>query len=90
LIWLIRILLENRRWTRIFTMQTNVHGKLIDRFGNNEELLSYMNNRGRGVFSKPRQSPSASNPINAFPAALSRVLIPLQIGVVSSFSASAC
>jgi len=35
LIWLIRILLEKRRWTRILTMHTNVHGKLIDRFGNN-------------------------------------------------------
>ena len=34
--------MENRRWNRIFRLQTEVHTKLIDRFGNNQELLTYM------------------------------------------------
>jgi hypothetical protein len=82
LIWLIRILLENRRWSRIFTMQTNVHGKLIDRFGNNEELLSYMNTEAGKRFLEAAPSPIGFEPDRRVPAALSRVLVPLQIGVV--------
>ena len=82
LIWLIRILLENRRWTRIFIMQTNVHGKLIDRFGNNEELLSYMNTEAGKRFLEAAPIPIGFEPDQRVPAALSRVLVPLQIGVV--------
>jgi hypothetical protein len=82
LIWLIRILLDNRRWTRIFTMQTNVHGKLIDRFSNNEELLSYMNTEAGKRFLEAAPIPIGFEPDQRVPAALSRVLVPLQIGVV--------
>ena len=82
LIWLIRILLENRRWGRIFTMQTNVHGKLIERFGNNEELLSYMNTEAGRRFLEAAPIPIGFEPDRRVPAALSRVLVPLQIGVV--------
>jgi hypothetical protein len=82
LIWLIRILLENRRWGRIFTMQTNVHGKLIDRFGNNEELLSYMNTEAGKRFLEAAPILIGFEPDRRVPAALSRVLVPLQIGVV--------
>ena len=82
LIWLIRILLENRRWGRIFTMQTNAHGKLIDRFGNNEELLSYMNTEAGRRFLEAAPIPIGFEPDRRVPAALSRVLVPLQVGVV--------
>ncbi len=82
LIWLIRILLENRRWSRIFTMQTSVHGKLIDRFGSNEELLSYMNTEAGRRFLEAAPIPIGFEPDRRVPAALSRVLVPLQIGVV--------
>ncbi len=82
LIWLIRILLENRRWGRIFTMQTNVHGRLIERFGNNEELLSYMNTEAGRRFLEAAPIPIGFEPDRRVPAALSRVLVPLQIGVV--------
>src|ERR1035441_8436683 len=41
-LWLLHMFLENRRWNRIFRLQTEVHSKLIDRFGDNQELLTYM------------------------------------------------
>lgn len=82
LLWLIRILLENRRWGRIFTMQTQVHGKLIDRFGNNEELLSYMNTEAGKRFLEAAPIPVEFEPDRRIPATFSRVLVPLQIGVV--------
>jgi hypothetical protein len=82
LLWLIRILLENRRWGRIFAMQTQVHGKLIDRFGNNEELLSYMNTDAGKRFLEAAPIPIEFEPDRRIPATLSRVLVSLQIGVV--------
>ena len=30
LVWLVRLLLENRRWARVFRMQSEVHSKLLD------------------------------------------------------------
>jgi hypothetical protein len=82
LLWLIRVLLENRRWGRIFKMQTEVHGRLIERFGNNEELLSYMNTEAGRRFLEAAPIPIDFERDRRIPAALSRVLVPLQIGVV--------
>jgi hypothetical protein len=82
LIWLIRILLENRRWGRIFKMQTEVHGRLIDKFGSNEELLSYMNTDAGKRFLEAAPIPINFESDQRIPATLSRVLFPLQGGVV--------
>jgi hypothetical protein len=82
LIWLIRILLENRRWGRIFKMQTEVHGRLIEKLTNNEELLSYMNTDAGKRFLEAAPIPIDMERDRRIPAALSRVLVPLQGGVV--------
>jgi hypothetical protein len=82
LLWLIRILLENRRWGRIFKMQTEVHGRLIEKLGNNAELLSYMNTEAGRRFLEAAPIPIDFERDQRIPAALSRVLAPLQIGVV--------
>ncbi len=42
LIWLIKTLIDYRRWSRLSKVQTDVHNKLLDRFANNEELLAYV------------------------------------------------
>jgi len=49
LLWLTRQLLENRRWGRIFKLQTDVHSKLIERFGSNQELMTYIGTDGRSA-----------------------------------------
>lgn len=82
LLWLVRILLENRRWSRIFKLQTEVHGRLIDRFGNNEELLSYMSSEPGRRFLEAAPIPIDFEHDRRLPATLSRVLASLQIGVV--------
>jgi hypothetical protein len=43
LIWLLRVLLESRRWSRMLKLQTEVHSRLLDKFATNEDLLAYMN-----------------------------------------------
>jgi hypothetical protein len=79
--WLIRTLIDYRRWLRLSRIQTDVHTKLLDRFTNNEDLLAYMQtSTGR------RFLESAPIPIDAGPrvlgAPVGRILWSVQAGVV--------
>jgi hypothetical protein len=82
LIWLIRVLLENRRWSRIFKLQSEVHGKLIDKFGTNQELALYMETEAGKRFLEAAPIPVGFEPEQRMPNAVARVLGPLQIGIV--------
>ncbi len=82
LLWLTRAFLENRRWARVFKLQSEVHGRLIERFGSNEELLTYMNTEAGKRFLEAAPIPIEFERDQRVPAALSRVLVPLQAGVV--------
>jgi hypothetical protein len=82
LLWLIRLFLENRRWGRIFTLQTDVHGKLIDKFGTNQELLAYMGTEAGKRFLEAAPIPVDFEREQRVPSAVARVLTPLQIGIV--------
>src|SRR4051794_17267502 len=42
LIWLVRTIIDHRRWSRISKVQADVHNKLMDRFTTNDELLAYI------------------------------------------------
>jgi hypothetical protein len=84
-LWLVRVFLENRRWNRIFKLQVDVHGRLIDKFGSNQELLTYMDTEAGKRFLEA--APLAVN-FDAgqgsprISSAVARVLTPLQIGTV--------
>jgi len=86
ILWLVRVFLENRRWNRIFKLQMDVHGRLIDKFATNQELLAYMDTEAGKRFLE-----AAPLPVNfdagpeltpRVPSAITRVLNPLQIGIV--------
>jgi hypothetical protein len=81
-LWLIRTLIDNRRWSRIFKMQSDVHGRLIERFSNNEELLNYMGTEAGKRFLEAAPIPVDFDRDRRVPAVLTRVLVPLQVGVV--------
>lgn len=81
-IWVIRVFLENRRWGRIFKLQTEVHGRLIDRFASNQELLTYMETESGKRFLEAAPIPVNFEQDHRVPNAVARVLTPLQIGVV--------
>jgi len=81
LLWGIRVLLENRRWTKVFHQQSEAHNKLIERFGTSEELLNYMRSEaGKRILE------SGPIPLNGhglqWNSPLARVLTPLQFGAV--------
>ena len=82
LVWLIRQFLENRRWSRIFKLQSEVHGRLIDKFSSNQELAGYMETEAGKRFLEAAPIPVDFEPQQRVPNALARVLTPLQIGIV--------
>jgi hypothetical protein len=82
LIWMIRAFLENRRWGRIFKLQSEVHNRLIDKFSSNQELALYMGTEAGKRFLEAAPIPVGFEPEQRMPNAVARVLTPLQIGVV--------
>jgi hypothetical protein len=82
LVWLVRQFLENRRWSRIFKLQSEVHGRLIEKFSSNQELSGYMETEAGKRFLEAAPIPVAFEQDQHMPNAIARVLTPLQIGVV--------
>ena len=79
--WIVRSLIDYRRWARLSKVQAEAHNKLLDRMTANEELLAYV------------QSPAGSRflqsaPITLEPGARSigapfgRILWSVQAGLV--------
>jgi hypothetical protein len=81
-IWIIRQILENRRWSRMFKLQSEVHGRLIDKFSTNQELAAYMGTEAGKRFLEAAPISAGIEPEQRVPNAVARVLTPLQIGIV--------
>lgn len=80
-IWLIRTVIEQRRWGRLSRIQAEVHGKLMDRFSSNDELMAYVQTPSGRRFLESGPSPLAeAGP--ALSAPFSRILWSVQAGVV--------
>jgi len=82
LLWLTHVLLENRRWNRIFKLQTDVHGRLIERFGTSQEVLTYMSTDAGKRFLEATPIAVGFEKQAPVPSPVARVLTPLQIGIV--------
>ena len=81
--WLIRTVIDHRRWSRVAKVQTEMHNKLLDRFTSHEDLLRYIESSGGKKFLDTaiippvtRQQPSGSP--------VSRMLWAVQAGVVAA------
>ena len=82
--WLVRYIVNHRRWIRATKVQADVHSRLLERFSSNEELLAYV------------QSPAGAHFLQAAPVAVemngggpanlsapfSRILWSIQAGLV--------
>jgi hypothetical protein len=81
LTWLIRTLVDYRRWSRLAKVQTDAHTKLLDRFTANEDLLAYIQSPAGAKFleSSPISLDAAPRGVDA---PLGRILWSLQGGVV--------
>jgi hypothetical protein len=80
-IWLIKTLVDYKRWSRLAKVQTEAHTKLLDRFTANEDLLSYIKTPAGAKFleSSPIRLDASPRSVGA---PLSRILWSVQGGVV--------
>jgi hypothetical protein len=81
-LWLVRMFLENRRWSRSFKLQSDVHARLIERFSSSQELASYMESEAGRRFLEAAPISVGFEQNQRMPNAVARVLTPLQIGFV--------
>ena len=81
-VWLTKQFIETRRWGRIFKLQSEVHGKLIDKFSSNQELAAYMGTEAGRRFLEAAPIPIDVERQQRVPNAVARVLTPLQVGIV--------
>ncbi|HLM98748.1 MAG TPA: hypothetical protein VK335_05680 [Bryobacteraceae bacterium] len=81
LVWLIRTLVDYRRWSRLAKVQTDVHTKILDRFTANDDLLAYIQSPAGSKFlqSSPIMLDAGSRTMGA---PLGRILWSVQGGVV--------
>jgi hypothetical protein len=81
LLWVIRTLIDYRRWLRLTRIQTDAHTKLLDRLTSNEDLMAYIQSPSgrRFLESAPIALDGGGRPVNA---PVTRILVSLQAGVV--------
>lgn len=83
LLWLVRSIVDHRKWLRMSKIQTEVHSKLLDRFSSSDELLAYMKTPAGSRFLESAPiSLDAGAPAQAVSAPLNRILWSVQAGVV--------
>jgi hypothetical protein len=81
LIWLVQTVIDYRRWNRLSKIQTEVHTKILDRFGSNEEILKYIQTPAGQRFLESAPIPLEQGP-RRIAAPISRILWSVQAGAV--------
>jgi hypothetical protein len=81
LVWVIRTLVDYRRWNRLTKVQTDVHTKLVDRFTSNEDLLAYVQSPAGSKFLESSPISLDAGP-RSVGAPLGRILWSVQAGLV--------
>lgn len=81
LAWLVRTVIEQKRWNRLSKTQTEVHNKILDRFGTSEEVLGYVKTPAGSKFLEAAPIPlHTERPTQNAP--LTRIMLSIQLGVV--------
>jgi hypothetical protein len=80
-LWVLRLVLENRRWNKSFKIHEEVHTKLIEKFASGQDLTAYMGSEaGRRLLEWT--PPSIDTGSRGVPGAASRILWSIQAGLV--------
>lgn len=82
LLWTLRVITENRRWSRLAKVQAEAHTKLLERFGSSQELLAYMATEPGKRFLESAPIPVDLEPQTRFSAPLGRILWSAQLGLI--------
>lgn len=81
LTWLVRTIIDHRRWSRVSKVQADVHNKLMDRFTANEDLLAYIQTPAGKRFLESAPLALDAGP-RAVSAPIGRILWSVQVGLV--------
>jgi ABC-type multidrug transport system fused ATPase/permease subunit len=81
LTWLVRTVIDHRRWSRVSKVQADVHNKLLDRFTSNEDLLAYIQTAAGRRFLESAPIALDGGP-RAVAAPIGRILWSIQVGLV--------
>jgi hypothetical protein len=83
--WLLRTVIEHRRWLRVSKIHTDTHTKLLDRLTSNEDLMAYMQSPAGRRFLEAAPIPLGAGP-RALSAPLGRIMWSVQVGFVVAFA----
>ncbi|HKR63313.1 MAG TPA: hypothetical protein VJZ00_06240 [Thermoanaerobaculia bacterium] len=83
LMWVIRTVIDHRRWSRLTKTQAEAHTKLLDRFGSNEELLNYIQTPAGRSFLESAPIAVEAPPARPVSAPIGRILWSVQAGLVT-------
>lgn len=87
LAWLLRTIIEQKRWNRLSRTQSEVHNKILDRFGSSEELLEYVRTPAGTRFLESAPIPLHGERRGADNPPLTRLAWSIQIGVIVAAAA---
>jgi hypothetical protein len=79
---IVRAILSHRRWLRATKQQADVHNRLLERFGANDELLAYVQSPAGSQFLQGSAVIIDAAPGAAIAAPYSRILWSVQAGLV--------
>ena len=82
--WLLRSVMEHRKWQRLSKTQVETHTRLMERLTSNEELLAYMQSSAGRRFLEAAPIPVDGGP-KMLNAPFGRILGSVQAGVVVAF-----
>jgi hypothetical protein len=84
LAWLIRTLIEQKRWKQLSRTQSDVHNKILDRFNTNEQLIEYIRTPAGSKFLESAPIPlHVERPARGKTSTLAaRIMWSVQLGVV--------
>lgn len=80
-VWVVRSVIDHRRWLRVSRIQAEVHTKLLDRLTSNEDLLAYIQTPAGRRFLESTPIELEGQPA-ATSAPVARIIWSLQAGIV--------
>jgi hypothetical protein len=80
-VWLIRTIIDYRRWNRLTKVQTDVHTRILDRFTENADLLAYIQSQAGRRFLESSPITLDAGP-RSVSAPVGRILWSVQVGLV--------
>src|SRR6185503_14744190 len=83
IVWVIRTVIDHRKWLRVSKTHVETHAKLMDRLTSNEDLMAYMQSPAGRRFLDAAPIPLAASP-RTLSAPLGRIFWSLQAGLVTA------